>query len=206
MLDKLIVEFDRGLRTLLAPAFSTRAHPDDAVEEVTLSDAERRHALGLMRVNHCGEVCAQALYQGQALTARNAEAREALREAAYEEVEHLAWTEQRIRALGGRTSVLNPLWYGGSLAIGVAAGLLGDKWNLGFLEETEQQVGAHLASHLAQLPENDAKSRAIVEQMREDELRHADMAHALGAAKLPLPVKVLMKASSKVMTAASYRV
>ncbi|MCP9758105.1 2-polyprenyl-3-methyl-6-methoxy-1,4-benzoquinone monooxygenase [Aquitalea sp. S1-19] len=206
MIDKFIVEFDKGLRTLFAPALSSRPHPGKNLDEVTLSDEQKQHALGLMRVNHCGEVCAQALYQGQALTARDPAAREALKEAAHEEVEHLAWTEQRIRELGGRTSVLNPLWYGGSLAIGVAAGLLGDRWNLGFLEETEHQVGAHLDSHLQSLPEEDGKSRAIVTQMRDDELRHADMAHALGAARLPLPVRQGMKLSSRLMTAASYRI
>ncbi|OWY38684.1 demethoxyubiquinone hydroxylase family protein [Xenophilus sp. AP218F] len=206
MLDKLIVEFDRGLRTLCAPAQSLRPHPDREVEEAQMDAAARRHALGLMRVNHCGEVCAQALYQGQALTARSAESREALRQAAQEEVEHLAWTERRIRELGGRTSLLNPLWYAGSLAIGVGAGALGDKWNLGFLEETEQQVGAHLDSHLRQLPAEDARSRAIVAQMRDDELKHADMAHELGAARLPAPVKMAMKLSAKLMTGASYRI
>ena len=205
MLDNLITEFDRSLRTLFAPASSARRHPDHLVAEAELSVAEKQHALGLMRVNHCGEVCAQALYQGQALTARNPAARDALRHAAFEEVEHLAWTERRIRELGGRPSLFNPLWYTGSLAIGVTAGLLGDKWNLGFLEETEKQVGAHLDSHLSELPEQDAKSRAIVTQMRDDELKHAEMAHDFGAANLPLPVKGLMKLTAKVMTATSYR-
>lgn len=206
MLDKLITEFDRGLRTLFAPAVSSRPRPDHAVAEAELTAEEKQHTIGLMRVNHCGEVCAQALYQGQALTARNPAARDALRHAAFEEVEHLAWTEQRIRELGGRPSLLGPVWYTGSLAIGVTAGLLGDKWNLGFLEETEKQVGAHLDSHLQQLPDQDAKSRAIVAQMRDDELKHADMAHDFGAAPLPLPVKGLMKLTAKVMTATSYRV
>ncbi|WP_043640513.1 2-polyprenyl-3-methyl-6-methoxy-1,4-benzoquinone monooxygenase [Chromobacterium haemolyticum] len=205
MLDKWIVEFDKGLRTLFASAQSLRPHPDAALDEAELAAEEKKHALGLMRVNHCGEVCAQALYQGQALTARTPQAREALRQAAQEEVEHLAWTERRIRELGGRPSVFNPLWYTGSLAIGVAAGVLGDKWNLGFLEETEQQVGAHLDSHLSRLPAADVKSRAIVQQMRDDELKHADMAHGLGAAQLPAPVKGVMKLSAKVMTGASYR-
>jgi len=205
LLDSLITEFDRGLRTLFAPAVSSRAHPDAALPEAELSDTEKQHALGLMRVNHCGEVCAQALYQGQALTARDPAAREALKQAAFEEVEHLAWTEQRIRELGGRTSLLNPLWYTGSLAMGVAAGLLGDKWNLGFLEETEHQVAAHLDSHLEQLPEQDARSRAIVEQMRDDEVKHAEMAHEQGAARLPLPVRGMMTLTAKLMTGASYR-
>jgi len=205
MLDKLISEFDRGLRTLFAPVSSARPHPDHDVAEAELSAEDKRHALGLMRVNHCGEVCAQALYQGQALTARDPAAREALRHAAFEEVEHLAWTERRIRELGGRPSLFNPLWYTGSLAIGVTAGLLGDKWNLGFLQETEHQVGAHLDSHLSELPAQDDKSRAIVSQMRDDELKHADMAQQLGAAELPLPVKGAMKLSAKLMTVSSYR-
>ncbi|MEJ8673170.1 2-polyprenyl-3-methyl-6-methoxy-1,4-benzoquinone monooxygenase [Chromobacterium amazonense] len=204
MLDKLITELDKGLRTLCAPAHSGRAHPDQDIAETELSAAEKRHALGLMRVNHCGEVCAQALYQGQALTARDEAAREALRQAAQEEVEHLAWTERRIRELGGRPSLLNPLWYTGSLAMGVAAGVLGDKWNLGFLQETERQVGAHLDSHLSALPEGDARSRAIVSQMRDDELQHAEMARELGAAELPAPLKAAMKLSARLMTGSSY--
>ena len=188
--DTLIPEFDKGLRPLFAQAHSQRAHPDAGVADAELSPAEKRHALGLMRVNHCGEICAQALYQGQALTARDEAARDKLREAAQEEVEHLAWTERRIRELGGRPTLLAPLWY---------------KWNLGFLEETEHQVGAHLDSHLRQLPEQDAKSRAIVQQMRDDELRHADMAHNFGAASLPKPIKRLMTLSAKAMTASTYR-
>ncbi|MGC0155159.1 2-polyprenyl-3-methyl-6-methoxy-1,4-benzoquinone monooxygenase [Chromobacterium vaccinii] len=206
MLDKLITELDKGLRTLCAPARSARAHPDQDIAEAGLSAVDKRHALGLMRVNHCGEVCAQALYQGQALTARDASAREALRHAAQEEVEHLAWTERRIRELGGRPSLFNPLWYTGSLALGVAAGVLGDKWNLGFLQETERQVGAHLDSHLSALPEGDERSRAIVRQMRDDELQHAEMAHELGAAELPAPLKAAMKLSAKLMTGSSYRI
>ncbi|OHX14936.1 2-octaprenyl-3-methyl-6-methoxy-1,4-benzoquinol hydroxylase [Chromobacterium sphagni] len=206
MLDKLIVELDKGLRTLCAPAQSARAHPDQDIAEADLSAEDRKHALGLMRVNHCGEVCAQALYQGQALTARDASARQALRQAAQEEVEHLAWTERRIRELGGRPSLLNPLWYTGSLALGVAAGVLGDKWNLGFLQETEQQVGAHLDSHLRSLPADDARSRAIVERMRDDELQHAEMAQQLGAAVLPAPMKAAMKLSARLMTGSSYRI
>ncbi len=203
--DKLIPHFDTVLRTLFAPAVSSRPYPDAGLEEGEMSAAEKQHALGLMRVNHVGEVCAQALYQGQALTARDQSNREALQHAAYEEVEHLAWTEKRVKELGGRTSLLNPVWYAGSLAIGIGAGLLGDKWNLGFLEETEKQVTAHLEEHLQGLPEQDAKSRAIVAQMRLDEMQHAEMAHDFGATPLPLPVKELMKLSSKVMTSISYR-
>jgi len=206
MLDKLIVEFDKALRTLCAPAHSARPHPDADLPEQEMNEAEKRHACGLMRVNHCGEVCAQALYQGQALTARDPVAREALRQASFEEVEHLAWTARRVHQLGGHVSVLNPLWYGGSLLMGVTAGVLGDKWNLGFLEETEHQVAAHLSRHLDRLPQQDHKSRAIVEQMREDETRHADMAHAHGAARLPFPLRRLMAVSSRVMTGLSYRV
>ncbi|MCG8991373.1 2-polyprenyl-3-methyl-6-methoxy-1,4-benzoquinone monooxygenase [Laribacter hongkongensis] len=206
MLDKLIIEFDKGLRTVFAPAQTLRPHPDTGLEEAGLSDQEKRHALGLMRVNHCGEVCAQALYQGQALTARDPATREALKEAAWEETEHLAWTEKRIAELGGRKSLLNPLWYGGSLAMGIAAGLLGDRWNLAFLEETEYQVEAHLNEHLATLPEQDAKSRAIVTQMRDDEHRHAETAHALGAAAMPAPVKGLMHLTSQLMKKTSYHV
>jgi len=206
MLDTLIVEFDKGLRTLFAQATSARPHPGAELPEAELNDAEKRHACGLMRVNHCGEVCAQALYQGQALTARDPVAREALRQAAFDEVEHLAWTERRVQQLGGRVSWLNPLWYGGSLALGISAGILGDKWNLGFLEETEHQVAAHLSSHLDRLPADDEKSRAIVAQMHEDEIRHAQMAHDHGAAALPLPVRAMMKLSSRVMTSLSYRI
>ena len=158
-----------------------------------------------MRINHCGEVCAQGLYQGQALTARDKSNQQALDHAAYQETEHLAWTEQRIQELGGKTSLLNPLFYVGSLAIGVSAGILGDKWNLGFLEETEKQVEAHLSDHLEKLPEHDNKSRAILEQMKIDEIEHAHMAHDFGAAELPAPVKTLMKLTSKIMTSAAYK-
>ncbi|MBV8658999.1 MAG: 2-polyprenyl-3-methyl-6-methoxy-1,4-benzoquinone monooxygenase [Burkholderiales bacterium] len=205
-MDTLITEFDRALRTVFATASSVRPHPDAALDDAPLSAEEKRHAAGLMRVNHCGEVCAQALYQGQALTARDPVAREALREAAHEEVEHLAWTERRIAELGGHKSVLNPLWYAGSLAIGVAAGVIGDRWNLAFLAETERQVGAHLDSHMASLPVTDGRSRAIVSQMAVDEAAHAVKAVELGAAELPAPVKQVMKAMSKVMTGLSYRI
>lgn len=205
-MDKFIIEFDKALRTVFAPATSVRPHPDAHLDEADLSLAEKRHAAALMRVNHCGEVCAQALYRGQALTARDPEARRALEHAAEEETEHLAWTERRLAELGSHKSVLNPLWYAGSLAMGVAAGLIGDRWNLGFLAETERQVGSHLASHLERLPDQDAKSRAIVAQMHTDELSHADMAIELGAAELPTPVPTLMRQVSKVMTSASYHI
>jgi ubiquinone biosynthesis monooxygenase Coq7 len=169
-----------------------------------MNDTERKHGAALMRVNHAGEVCAQALYQGQALTARNAAARNALERAADEETEHLAWTERRIEELGGRKSVLNPLWYAGSFALGAAAGLLGDKWNLGFLAETERQVAKHLDGHLNEIPAGDSKSRAVLEQMRVDEAGHATSALEHGAAELPMPVRLAMRLSSKVMTRTSY--
>ena len=203
-LDALVIAADNALRTLLAPAQSVRPHPDAAVAESELSEAEKRHAAGLMRVNHCGEICAQALYQGQALTARNPGVRTALQGAATEETEHLAWTAQRVAELGSHTSLLNPLWYGGSLALGVVAGVIGDRWNLGFLAETEQQVVAHLDSHLGSLPDGDGKSRAIVAQMRDDEARHAETAIQHGAAELPQPVKAAMRASARAMTGLSY--
>ncbi|MBU3667204.1 MAG: 2-polyprenyl-3-methyl-6-methoxy-1,4-benzoquinone monooxygenase [Rhodocyclaceae bacterium] len=204
--DHLIIEADKVLRTLFASQRSLRAHPDQGLEEADLSNAERRHVAGLMRVNHSGEVCAQALYQGQALTSRDPAVREALREAAHEETEHLAWTEQRLRELGSHTSWLNPLWYAGSLTMGVLAGKLGDRWNLGFLAETEKQVTAHLESHLARLPEADEKSAAIIRQMAIDETSHAHTAEALGAAQFPPLVKNLMQQTSKLMTSLSYRI
>jgi ubiquinone biosynthesis monooxygenase Coq7 len=157
-----------------------------------------------MRVNHTGEICAQALYQGQALTARNLQAKAALEQAAQEETEHLAWTERRIAELGGRKSLLNPAWYAGSFAIGALAGLLGDRWNLGFLAETERQVVAHLEGHLQRLPAEDSKSRAIVEKMKQDEARHATTAIEHGASALPQPARDAMRLSSKVMTETAF--
>lgn len=203
-IDRFIIGFDRGLRTVFAPAQSLRGTPGDALPESNLDDAQRRQAASLMRVNHSGEVCAQALYQGQALTARDSVARGALEKAAQEETEHLAWTESRIAELGGAKSVLNPLWYAGSFTIGAVAGLLGDKWNLGFLAETERQVVAHLEGHLGKLPADDARSRAIIEQMRDDEARHATSAISHGGGELPGPIKCAMRASSKVMTETAY--
>lgn len=203
-IDDLIIGFDRGLRTVFAQARSVRPIPGDNLPEAELDATQRAHAAALMRVNHSGEICAQALYQGQAMTARDSGARAALEQAAQEETEHLAWTERRIQELGGRKSLLNPFWYAGSFAIGATAGLLGDKWNLGFLAETERQVVRHLESHLDRLPAADEKSRAIVGQMRDDEARHASTASDHGGAELPVPVKAAMKASSKVMTGAAY--
>ena len=204
MLDDLIIHFDRALRTVFAPAATVRPTPGGEIDDVPMSDEARRHAAALMRVNHVGEICAQALYQGQALMSRQPEVTDALRQAADEETEHLAWTESRIRELGGRKSLLNPLWYGGALTIGMLAGRFGEAWNLGFLAETERQVEAHLASHLDKLPEDDARSRAIVLQMKIDEREHADTALALGGVPLPAPVCAAMRGASRVMTTAAY--
>ena len=203
-IDKFIIGFDNALRTLLTPAQTLRPVPGTGLPEVELTDAEKNETTALMRVNHVGEICAQALYQGQALTARDAEVQQALTQAAREETEHLAWTERRIAELGGRKSLLNPLWYGGSFAIGAIAGMLGDKWNLGFLAETERQVEVHLAGHLQRLPQHDGKSRAIVAQMQVDEAGHATTAMSYGGAELPTPVKLAMKLGSKVMTRTAY--
>ena len=203
-LDRLITGFDRGLRTLFAPAQTARPVPGETLPESPLEDPARALVVSLMRVNQTGEICAQALYEGQALTARDAAAKEALERAAREETEHLAWTERRIEELGGRKSLLNPLFYAGSFAIGAAAGLLGDRWSLGFLAETERQVVEHLSGHLDQVPAEDAKSRAILEQMREDEGRHATSALEHGAAELPETAKRAMRVASGIMTRTTF--
>jgi len=205
-IDRAIVELDRALRTVAGVHAARRASPADTVPEADPDAGEREHAAALMRVNHVGEVCAQALYQGQALTARNDSVRASLEQAAQEEEDHLAWSADRIRELGGRASLLNPLWYAGSLAMGMVAGALGDRWNLAFLAETEHQVEEHLGGHLERLAPEDARTRAVVEAMRADEARHRQTALALGAAELPQPVKVAMRAVAKVMTAVAYRV
>lgn len=206
MIDQLIVEFDKSLRTLFAPAPSVRALPGAALPEAEMSDTERSHAASLMRINHCGEICAQALYQGQALTSRSPETKQALQNAAFEETEHLNWTERRISELGGRKSLLNPLWYAGALTLGVIAGKLGGDWNLGFLAETEHQVEEHLENHLQQLPVQDRRSWTILDQMKQDEIRHAETAATLGARELPPLIKLAMKLSSRVMTQTAYYV
>ena len=203
-IDSLIVNFDRALRTLCARATSLRPLPGGGLEEARLDEHDKRNAAALMRVNHAGEICAQALYQGQAMTARNQAVRQALEHAAAQETEHLAWTGQRIDELGGRVSLLNPLLYAGSFTIGAISGLFGDKWNLGFLAETEKQVEGHLDDHLGRLPEEDRKSRAIVAQMKEDEAEHARSALAHGGAELPAPARQAMRAASRVMTNATY--
>ena len=206
MIDRFITEFDKALRTIFAPATSLRPMPGAELPEADMEEAQRKHTAALMRVNHCGEICAQALYQGQSLTSHDAAIKDALQRAAQEETEHLAWTERRIAELGGRKSLLNPLWYGGALAIGVLAGKFGDKWNLGFLAETEKQVEAHIENHKAHLPQEDRRSWEILEQMRLDEISHADTAQRLGAHELPAPVKQAMLLSSKLMTKAAYYV
>jgi len=203
-IDDLITAFDKGLRTVFAPAQSLRPLPGEELAEAEMTADQRAHAAALMRVNHSGEICAQALYQGQALTARNPRAKAALERAAQEETEHLAWTERRIGELGGRKSLLNPAWYAGSFAFGALAGLLGDRWNLGFLAETERQVVKHLEGHLQRLPAADEKSRAVLEQMKEDEARHATSAITHGGGELPEAAKLGMRLSSKVMTETAY--
>lgn len=204
MFDFVIGEFDKALRTVFAPAPTARPMPGADLAEGEMTDAERKHVAALMRINHCGEICAQALYQGQVLTSNDGEVKCKLQRAAWEETEHLNWTERRIGELGGRTSVLNPLFYAGSLTMGVIAGKFGDKWNLGFLAETERQVEGHLESHKAQLPEQDKRSWEVLEQMKIDEIGHAEMALDSGAAELPAPIKAAMKLSSKVMTGLVY--
>ncbi len=205
-IDQLIGEFDRALRAVAGVTRSDRASPAEAVPESSVSEEERDHAAALMRVNHVGEICAQALYQGQALTARDPAARRALEQAALEEQDHLVWSAERIQELGGRTSLLNPAWYAGAFVMGAVAGALGDRWNFAFLAETERQVEEHLSGHLEALPPQDRRTRAVVEAMRADEAKHHASALALGAAELPEPVKRAMRLASKVMTTVAYRV
>ena len=203
--DQIISQADHALRTVLGkPGITERPDPSVGINESKLSDKERKHSAGLMRVNHAGEVSAQALYQGQALTARLEEVRSSMERAAQEENDHLAWTEKRLEDLGDHKSILNPLWYTGSFAIGAFAGAIGDKWSLGFVAETEYQVIRHLDEHLQKLPASDARSKAILHQMKEDEAHHATLALEGGGAELPWPVKKIMQAMSKVMTTTSY--
>ncbi|UTW44398.1 2-polyprenyl-3-methyl-6-methoxy-1,4-benzoquinone monooxygenase [bacterium SCSIO 12696] len=207
LFDKLITELDAGLRTVAAQAPKpTRSSPAEVAAEAELDTQQRRHAAGLMRVNHSGEVCAQALYRGQALTAKLPEVRAEMEHAADEEIDHLAWCEQRLQQLGSHSSALNPLWYGMSFAIGAGAGLVSDRLSLGFVAATEDQVCKHLESHLHELPEEDAKSRAVVSQMLEDEARHSHAALEAGGLAFPGPVKAVMTAISKAMTKTSYRI
>ncbi len=205
LVDRLLMQVDLGMRTVFGrPQVTERPNPAESVADAELSDAERDLAARLMRINHAGEVAAQGLYQGQALTARLATVRDKMERAAMEENDHLAWCEDRTRQLGSHTSMLSPLWYAGSVTIGALAGFAGDKWSLGFVAETEHQVVRHLEDHLRQLPEQDEKSRAVLQQMKIDESRHATHALAAGGAELPPPVKALMGLTSKIMTRAAY--
>ncbi len=204
--DRLLSDAQNALETIAGSPLATRPNPGADQADVVLDDAERRHAAGLMRINHVGEVCAQALYVGQAAVARDPQTRAQLQAAAQEETDHLAWCADRLRELDSRPSLLNPVWYAGSYAIGLLAGLRGDGWNLGFVVETERQVEAHLDEHLETLPPADARSRAILTVMKADEARHAEHAEAAGARILPQPVPTLMAAASKVMKTVAYRV
>jgi ubiquinone biosynthesis monooxygenase Coq7 len=202
-LDLAIGEIDKIIKNLSLPARSSRTAPG-AADGAELPEAERRESLRLMRVNHAGEVAAQALYQGQALTARDPRVKEAMQQAASDEVDHLAWCEQRLKELKGRPSILNPLWYVGSLAIGAVAGALGDRTSLGFIAATEKQVESHLRDHLERLSPKDSRSRAILEQMTHDEMRHGAKAAAMGGKALPFPITLAMRATSRLMTRGSY--
>ena len=204
-LDRLLSDLQRAMDTVAGAPAAERPNPAQEHADIVLDDDERRHAAGLMRINHVGEVCAQALYCGQAAVARDGATREHLLAAAQEETDHLAWCADRLRELDSRPSLLNPLWYAGSYAIGALAGLRGDGWNLGFVVETERQVEAHIDEHLQSLPQADARSRAILQVMKADEARHADNAEAAGARILPFPLPRLMAAASKLMKTVAYR-
>jgi len=206
-LDRELVNLDRAVRIVFGrPQTTGRPNPAGGITETELPEQERRHIARLMRINHTGEVCAQALYQGQALTARLPEVRRAMERSAQEENDHLYWCEARIHELGDRKSFLNPLWYAGSFAIGALAGLAGDKWSLGFVVETEHQVESHLDEHLAEIPMTDRKTRAVLDQMKADEIHHAQVARTAGGTSLPGPVKLAMRLISKVMTRSVYRI
>ena len=203
--DHFLMQADTALKTIAGKPMATqRDYPANGINDTELQDDERRHIAGLMRVNHAGEVSAQALYQGQSITSKNQEVREKLKQAAAEENDHLVWTENRVHELGDRTSLLKPFWYAGSFTLGAIAGAIGDKWNLGFLAETEKQVVKHLDSHLEQIPDSDKRSHAILEQMKIDEAKHATTAIESGGAELPKPIKEAMTWMSKVMTKTAY--
>ena len=207
LLDRFIIEFDTALHVVFGGAHSRRVSPEGDEHSGSALDAEEReHAAGLMRVNHVGEVCAQALYQSQKLLARNPDVQAMLHHSAQEEIDHLAWCETRLQELGSHTSYLNPVWYAGSFTIGLLAGLAGDKWSLGFVAETEKQVENHLESHLHKLPLEDDRSRAIVKQMRDDEIAHGQAAISAGGVSLPAPIKQVMQATSKLMTTIAYKI
>ena len=203
-LDKVIVQVDLALKTLLLPHETERKVQCEAAAGDVLNEKERQHSVALMRINHCGEISAQALYRSQAFVARNQQTVRVMQQCAAEEVDHLAWCEERIEQLGGRVSYLCPVWYLGSFAIGLLAGIAGDAYNLGFIDETEQQVATHLDSHLDRISEKDTVSIAVIQQMREDELRHGATAREQGAKVLPAPVKQLMRCVAKVMTKTAY--
>lgn len=205
-IDKLIGNFDRGLRVVSGHARASRPNPAASIVEASLSEAEQKHAAGLMRVNHVGEICAQALYDSQSVFSRDQKVRAQFKHSGIEEEDHLAWTAERLQQLNSHTSLLNPFWYVGAYACGLAVGACGDAISLGFVVETEKQVEAHLESHLEKLPVQDAKSKAIVDQMRIDEINHGDAANKLGAQELPTPVKFIMKAMAKVMTSTAYHI
>jgi 3-demethoxyubiquinol 3-hydroxylase len=205
-LDRIIASIDEALRISTGEApQAQRRNPAGDLAAAELDEEQRRHVAGLMRINHSGEICAQALYAGQAATARNDATRAAMQSAADEEIDHLSWCEDRLKELDSRPSLLNPLWYAGSFAIGAAAGFAGDDWSLGFVRETENQVEAHLQDHLDRLPAGDARSHAILDQMKVDEARHADMAEAAGARELPPPVRRAMAFTAGIMKALAYR-
>ena len=206
-LDNCLLQFDQALRTCVpGSSLATRPSPADPVAEEELSAAEKKHIIGLMRINHTGEVCAQALYAGQAATARLDEVRESMDHAAQEEADHLAWCDERLKELDSHPSLLNPFWYGLSFGMGAIAGLAGDKWSLGFVAETEDQVCKHLEDHLTKLPEQDGKSKAILEQMIKDERQHGKTAKEAGGADLPLPVKQAMASMAQVMKKTTYHI
>ena len=206
-LDRLLTSVNNALRTVAAPAGRpARPNPAADMEDAPVDEREKAHAAGLMRVNHAGEVCAQALYQGHAAVARDPEIEDQMQKAAEEEFDHLAWCEQRLEELGESPSKLSPFWYAGAFAIGAASGILGDKWSLGFIAETEDQVCAHLDSHLEKLPHSDKRSRTIVAQMRDEEAEHGENAIDAGAAELPQPVKRLMRLTARIMTSTAYRI
>jgi len=206
-MDRLLIRIDEALRlsTGAAPP-PARPNPGADFPDLQLEAESRQHVAGLMRINHAGEICAQALYAGQAATARDARVRDAMQQAANEEIDHLAWCESRLQELDSRPSLLNPFWYAGSFAIGALAGLAGDRWSLGFVRETENQVEAHLAEHLERLPEGDQRSQAILDQMKTDEAQHARMAEAAGAADLPQPIRSAMALTASIMKALAYRI
>ncbi|QWD98669.1 2-polyprenyl-3-methyl-6-methoxy-1,4-benzoquinone monooxygenase [Polynucleobacter sp. MG-5-Ahmo-C2] len=207
LIDRFIIEFDTALRSVVGGASAQRPTPgSESGANSALDSEQRKHAAGLMRVNHVGEVCAQALYQSQKLVARNSDIQDMLERSGQEEMDHLAWCETRLKELGSHTSYLNPFWYAGSFLIGMAAGLAGDQWSLGFVAETEKQVENHLESHLKKLPEDDHRSRAIVDQMRIDEIEHGQAALHAGGVALPEPIQKIMQAISQAMTTTAYKI